>query len=373
MGFFDKMGSFLKNGRRQPDPKEEDFYNLAQKEPENANAHMKLAVIYQKKGEKQKATSEYLLAADIFAKNQFYARAIAIYKQLSKRDPYLDQVYLKMAEIYREKGCLADAFAQYRILAQYYEKLGEKDKALNILKIMDEVDPRKLDLPEEGTNHRLPNFDSVEAPQGAEATSGVFFDLGNALMTAAPLEIGAPKEVSIAESIDGVERIFKELKEIGGPSIADPHFNYNMGVAYRELGFHTEAMEQFKIAFKLRQKPFEALSMLGFCYWEKGRWEDAQQAFERALGMEKIPQEKMLSAKYILSLLYQELGRLEEALGLLQEIATADKGFLNAQEEVFGIADKSGSEKLSGLANQIYTEKGIKSKQHKNTGGAQFH
>jgi tetratricopeptide (TPR) repeat protein len=373
MSFFDKLGSFLKNGRRQPDPKEEDFYNLAQKEPENANAHMKLAVIYQKKGEKQKATSEYLLAADIFAKNQFYARAIAIYKQLSKRDPYLDQVYLKMAEIYREKGCLADAFAQYRILAQYYEKLGEKDKALNILKIMDEVDPRKLNLPEEGTNHRLPNSDSFEAPQGAEPASGGFFDLGNALMTAAPLEIGAPKEVSIAESIDGVERIFKELKEIGGPSIADPHFNYNMGVAYRELGFHTEAMEQFKIAFKLRQKPFEALSMLGFCYWEKGMWEDAQQAFERALGMEKIPQEKMLSAKYILSLLYQELGRLEEALGLLQEIATADKGFLNAQDEVFGLADKSGSQNLSGLAKQVYAEKGEKSDKRENTGAVQFH
>jgi len=372
MGFFDKLGSVFRAGKSQADPNEKDFYDLAQKEPENANAHMKLAVIYQKKGEKQKATSEYLLAADIFAKNQFYARAIAIYKQLSKRDPYLDQVYLKMAEIYREKGCLADAFAQYRILAQYYEKLGQKDKALNILKIMDEVDPQKVNAPEEGTNHQIPHPQPAQVPQGAEVASGGFFDLGNALMTAAPLQIEACKEVSIADSIDGVERIFKELKEIGGPSIADPHFNYNMGVAYRELGFHGEAMEQFKIAFHMKQKPFEALSMLGFCYWEKGMWDDAQQSFERALGMEMIPQEKMLSAKYILSLLYQELGRLEEALGLLQEIATADKGFLNAQDEIIGVAEKSKIETLSGLANQISKDKTIKVGKFGNAGPVQF-
>ena len=337
----------MKTGRSRADPREKGFYDLTQKEPDNPNAHMRLAEIYQKKGKKEKAIAEYLLAADIFAKNQFYARAIAIYKNLSKREPYLDQVYLKMAEIYQEKGFLAESVAQYRILVHYYEKRGEKDKALNILKIMDKENLPKMNSQDGGLSHFLPHSAQIEALPPLENPSGGFFDLSAALTTAEPLEIDTSKEVHISESIDGAERIFKELKELGGPGSANPYFNYNMGAAYRELGSCDEAMEQFKIAFKMGQKPFEALNMLGFCYWEKGMLDDARQSFERAAGMEGVPQEKRLSAKFILSLLYQELGRKEIALSLLQEIATADKAFLSTQDEPICPADKSGVSQLT--------------------------
>jgi tetratricopeptide (TPR) repeat protein len=314
---------------------------------ENPNAHMELAEIYQKKGEKQKAISEYLLTAEIFSKNQFYARAISVYKQLSKRDPYLDQVYLRMAEIYREKGFLAESLAQYRILAHYYEKLGEKDKALHILEIMD-----KANLPKTNSQAgELPpspsHSDQTDALPPQETASGGFFDLSAALTEAGSLEMDASKEDHISEGIDGAERVFKELQEIGGPDSANPYFHYNMGMAYHELGYFNEAFEQFELASKTGQKVFEALSMLGFGYWEKGMYEDAQRSFKKALGMEKLPQEKGLSAKYILSLLYQELGRKEMALSLLQEIATADKAFLSTQDEPMCPADKSGVSQLT--------------------------
>jgi tetratricopeptide (TPR) repeat protein len=139
------------------------------------------------------------------------------------------------------------------------------------------------------------------------------------------------------------------LKEIGGPSAADPLFNYNMGVAYHELGFLDEAMEQFETAVKKGQKPFEALSMLGFCHWEKGKWSEAQKSFEKALAGEKIPQEKILSAKYVLSLLYQERGQIESALRLLHEIATMGKGILQVPEEIAELVNKAESRKIAPL------------------------
>ncbi len=350
MGFMKKMGDLLKKGKSHPDPKEVDFRDLAQQEPENANAHLKLAEVYQKKGAKQKAASEYLLAADLFAKDQFYSRALAIYKQLCRRDPSLDRVYGKMAEIYREKGCLADALHQYRILAQHYEDSGQKEKALDILKIMGEIDPQKIAGNGGKESRVIPRGKAEEPFRPAEAFAEKGFDLGAALMTAEPLEAGIPPNVSVLEKEIGVEEIFKELKEIGGPSAADPHFNYNMGVAYRELGFFDEAMEQFETAVKKGQKAFEALSMLGFCQWEKGMWADAQQSFEKALRAEKIPQEKILSAKYILSLLYQERGQIENALRLLHEIATTDKGFLQVPEEITELVSRVESRSIVRLS-----------------------
>jgi len=145
MGFAQKFGFFKKEKARNPEPMDR-YLAMVKKEPGNAKAHLKLAELYQKKGDKKKAISEYLIAAEIFLKNQFYARAMAIYKQVPKQDPSLDHVYLKIADIYRKMGFMGDAFAQYRILVQHYDHQGSKDKALEVLSLMADMDPRKSDL-----------------------------------------------------------------------------------------------------------------------------------------------------------------------------------------------------------------------------------
>ncbi len=341
MGLLDKFGDLLKMGNSHTGSKEK-YFDLLKREPENGNAHLKLAEIYQKKGQKQKAVSEYFLAADIFAKNQLYPSAIAIYKQLYRQDPSLDHVYLKIADIYRQRGFLADAFAQYRILAEYYERLDMKDKVSEIMNLMAGMDLQETGLKSGDYNNVIPLPKEKEgAPRLTELPSEGFFDLGAELLAAGPLPTKAFKEVSTLDKVYGVKEIFKELKENSGPSEADPYFNYNMGVAYWELGLCDEAIEQFEIAVKLSQKPFEALSMLGFCFKEKGMWEDSLRSFKEALGIEGIPQEKILHIKYILGLLYQERGRIEEALKLLQEIVAVDEGFWKAQDELVRLKGKS--------------------------------
>ena len=332
MAFIDKIRHLLKTGNSNgSSPKK--YLDLVQKEPRNANAHLKLAEIYQKKGEKQKALSEYLLAADIFTEKQSYDHAIAIYKQLYRQDPTLDQVYLKIADIYRERGFLADATAQYRILAQYYESSGMKDEASEIMKLMAEIEAPKISLKDSFNNLIPPPKGEEGKPRLVDkGTPGTFFDLGAELRIDKPVELRPFQEVSTSERVYGPKEIFKELKEIGGPGRVDPYFNYTMGVAYRELGFCDEAIEQFQIAVKERQKPFDALSMLGFCYKEKGMWDESQQSFESALGIVGTEPGKILNVKYILGLLYQEKGQTEDALKLLQEIATVDKVFQPGQD-----------------------------------------
>jgi tetratricopeptide (TPR) repeat protein len=340
MGFMDKLGGFLK-AEKSKTTGAEQYLNLVQKEPGNAKAHLKLAEIYQKKGEKQKAVSEYLLAADIFSKNNFYARAMAIYKQVPKQDPSLDHVYLKIADIYRKMGFLGDAFAQYRILVQHYDKMGMRDKALEIMRLMAELDPRRKTTPNE---RDMSLKQAAELPKGmggipdvAEATPGEkedFFDLGAELESVEPMEMKAVKEISNLEKISGVEEIFKELKETSGPSTVDPYFNFNMGMACREMGFFDDAVEQFQIAFEKGQKPFEAAHMLALCFKEKGMRDEARQSFEKALQVEGIPQEKKLNIKYELGLLYKEQGKQEEALELLRQISAVDQRFRDTKDEI---------------------------------------
>lgn len=224
MRLFDKFRNLPEKENSRGEPKE-DYLDVVQKEPANANAHKKLAEVYQKKGEKQKAISEYLLAADIFIEKKSYQCAIAIYKQLYRQDPSLGHLHLKIADIYREMGFLADAFAQYKILAQYYESLGMKDNVSEVTKLMAEMEPRKTAL-EGSFNNVIPLPKGEEgAPAVQKAISERLFDLGAELAAAEPLQMKAFKEVSTSERVYGVEDIFKVLRETGGASLVNPQFN----------------------------------------------------------------------------------------------------------------------------------------------------
>jgi tetratricopeptide (TPR) repeat protein len=353
MGIMDKLGSLLKKEESKDQDSVKRYLSVVKKEPDNATAHLKLAEIYQKKGEKKKAIAEYLMAAEIFLKNQFYARAMAIYKQVPKKDPSLDHVYLKIAEIYRKMGFLGDAFAQYRILVQHYDKMGMKDKALEVLSLMAEMDPRKADLKERIQIHQtnlslgkegipresgMPQVFPAELP-GREKHEG-FFDLGAELDSVEPAPMSDLKEISTMEKIYGFEEIFKELRETSGPSSVDPNFNYNLGVASREMDFIDDAIEQFEIALEKNQCPFEAANMLALCHKEKGQWEKAAQAFQKALQVERIPKDQILKVKYELGLIYKQQGKTEKALGLLREISSSDPKVRDAKD---GLAQVTGS------------------------------
>jgi tetratricopeptide (TPR) repeat protein len=160
------------------------------------------------------------------------------------------------------------------------------------------------------------------------------FDLGAELETDGPMGIEGAMDVSTSDEVSGVGDIFKELKETGGPSIVDPHFNYSMGVACREMGFLDDAIEQFQIALEQGQNPFESATMLAFCFREKGMLDESRETLQRALRMPGISQEKKLNVKYELGLLYKAQGKTEEAFKILREISEVDQSFRDTEKEM---------------------------------------
>jgi tetratricopeptide (TPR) repeat protein len=354
-------------GKRKTKEKDllQQTLTLIAKKPDDPRLRRRLAEIYQKKGEKEKAISEYLQAAEIFTRNHLYAEAMAIYKQISRQAPSLDDVYLKIADIYRQMGFLGDAFAQYRILVNHYDQLGMKDKALEIMGLMAELDPRKITLEEKVASFKeIAQWEDVEeeAASAGEALAGgvsgnkkkqVLFDFKAQMEMAEQEEEVDVKEVSTQGKVFGFDDLLKELKETTGPSAVYPIFNYQMGVASREMGFLEDAVEQFKMAVEKGQNLFESQRMLGICYKEMGRWNEASQALELALKAEEISVEKKLQVQYELGLVYKEQGRTEEALRLLREISAAGQVTQDRKQEMDTRSNALGSGK-----NRRGTKKG---------------
>jgi tetratricopeptide (TPR) repeat protein len=297
----------------------EQSLKMVRREPANTKIRVKIAELYQKMGETEKAVSEYLKTAEIFSKKDLWPQAMAVYKRILKLDPSQEEVNRCVSEIYHRLGFLGDAFSQYNILLQKYHHSGDAEKSLEILGLMADLNPQKFALekklqvspeeaePEEMTLEASPQAETLDLEIPTSETSRTFFDLCEELQKKAPRNkhLKIAKEIC-TENIFGFDEILKELQEVGGTSRVYPNFSFQMGVACREMGFHDEAIEQFQTALEKGQNPLESAHFMGLCYREKGWWEEARHSFRRALQMESVPEEKRQVIQKDLDLLPQE-------------------------------------------------------------------
>jgi tetratricopeptide (TPR) repeat protein len=308
----------------------QNYLEQIKKEPGNTKARLKLADLYRKKGEAEKAIAEYLRAAEICWRKALYPQAMAIYKGIQKQNLSSEQVNLKMAEIYRKRGLFSDARSQYEHLLRHYNRKGMEDKAMQALVLMAELSSeeiaaeKKIQMSKEfgefqeaeSGNRGRTDITEVVLPEGGKEE--ICFDLGAELEAGESRESKVFKEVK-TDKIYGFEEILREMKVNSALSEDYPNFNYSMGALCREMGFIDEAIEQFQIAWEKGQNPFEAAHLLGLSYRERSCWNEARQSFEKALTVEGISHEKILKVKNELALIALEKKGEEEADGLSSE------------------------------------------------------
>jgi tetratricopeptide (TPR) repeat protein len=264
---------------------------------------------------------------------------MAAYKMLTMKDPAAEPFSLELADIYMKMGLREEALAQYKMLFQHYKSLGRKDKALKVMALMAQMHPRKAELKKEitGLEHLMKLKDGevgiatqrkavIPEESFGEKRREAYFDLGAELEMAEPEGTGGHKEIEISKKINGLKEIIKKLKEDSGPDLGDPNWNYNLGVACRQLGFFDDAIEHLRVSYEKRQKPFDAAYLLGLCFKEKVMWEEALQAFEKALSVDGISQGNILAVRYEMGLIFKEQGKTEEALELLRKILGSRSG-----------------------------------------------
>jgi tetratricopeptide (TPR) repeat protein len=303
--FFSMLGHFWGRDKSGLEGSLEEYMDLAQRFPENAAYQLKLAAIYQKKGEEEKAISKYLQAAEVFGRDNFFPQAMAIYKQVLSLNPHLIHANLRMGEIYRQMGHLNEAITQYKIVVKHYETWGRKEKSPQVQSLIRELEAERsarekkvagtaenkkpLEAKCESippTRPRPASSPKVPCPvPSAQKNDENLFDLGAELAAGAPGDLKDVKDIS-TDKLFGFEEIFKELQETVIPAELYPNFNYHMGKACREMGFNDGAIEQLQIAMQNGQNPIDAAKLLSKCFREKGWFHEAQKYFEKALQLE---------------------------------------------------------------------------------------
>ncbi len=302
-GALDKLHSLFRKEKRKDHKDFEYYLDLVRKDPENTFARLRLAEIYLKRGEKRKAIIVYFQTAEIFSRKRLYSQAAAIYKRIQKQDPASMQLYPEFAEICRKMGFQEEASSQ--------SPQGMKESVTKGAGWQVASKPRSII--EELGEEKIQSFPEVAKAQGEKDGNGsatktsreafpaqekkdFLFDLGAQLEFIEPPEGKKAEEITIERSY-GFEEILKELKRIDVPGKAYPDFNYNMGVACREMGLIDQAIEQFHIAFESGQRPFEAAHLLGLCFLDKEQSDEARQSFQKALKIDGIAKENIMEVE----------------------------------------------------------------------------
>ena len=118
-----------------------DYQALLQVDPRDVNVRLKIGDICLKMGNTSEAVNAYGKVADRFMADGFDAKAVALYKQITKIDPERFDVQIPLAELYQRLGLTSDAMRALQTAADAHYREGNKDDSLDLLRKMAALDP----------------------------------------------------------------------------------------------------------------------------------------------------------------------------------------------------------------------------------------
>jgi tetratricopeptide (TPR) repeat protein len=113
-----------------------------------------------------------------------------------------------------------------------------------------------------------------------------------------------------------VEDLLKEFQKGVREQLDEKDYetHYNLGIAYKEMDLHDEAIQEFRLASRDQDRTVACASLIGHCFLAKGDAEAAIREFLAGLEVKGRPRESYQSLRYDLGVAYEAQGDLARAL-----------------------------------------------------------
>jgi tetratricopeptide (TPR) repeat protein len=133
---------FLERGQQEKALAE--LAGVVQEDPKDTRTWLKMAEIYARRGAIEQARDIYVRTGDIYCEQGFLQKAVAVYKNVLKLAPGLPEGHLRLGEVYRRLGLVADALQQLELGAAALQRAGRAGEALPALRAMVELHPENV-------------------------------------------------------------------------------------------------------------------------------------------------------------------------------------------------------------------------------------
>jgi tetratricopeptide (TPR) repeat protein len=120
-----------------------EYAKIVKADPKDLTVLNTIGDLYARLGDGDKAVDYFKQVGDTYASEGFTVKAIAVYKKIGKIKTSLEGT-LKLAELYTQQGLFNDARAQYLQVAEEFLRNGELDQAVRIFQKTLEMDPENV-------------------------------------------------------------------------------------------------------------------------------------------------------------------------------------------------------------------------------------
>lgn len=133
---------FLSKG--QYDKAVAEYQKLVAEDPRDVRTLLKIGDLHTRRQKPKDAIDVYERVADLYAKQGFFLKAVAVYKQILKLDPAHLESTQKLAKMYEELALTSDALTTYEQVADTLMTQGNMPRALEIMERMIELDSHNV-------------------------------------------------------------------------------------------------------------------------------------------------------------------------------------------------------------------------------------
>src|SRR6185369_10021645 len=291
---------FLSQGKISAAIKE--YRQIIKHDPDDLTTLNMLGDLLARAGEKEEAASCFLRIAEHYREREFRLKAIAMYRKIEKLKPHDPAIAKELGDLYSAQGLIAEARAQYLVVAEAATRAGQTRESLKVLHTIADLDPHNTDVRLKLAEGYLKENMQVEAARA-------FIEAASRLLESGQFEKSLEAYAKARELRPNDRDVLKGIVS-----------------AHVSLGTADEAAELLEQAVTNDPEDQEVTSMLAQAYIEA---EDAAGA-ERATAL-LISQDASHYRRQIeVARLYLKLGQEDEAARILGSII---ERMLAAREE----------------------------------------
>jgi tetratricopeptide (TPR) repeat protein len=139
-----------------------------------------------------------------------------------------------------------------------------------------------------------------------------------------------------------LQKMLHELKEDSSniSELQDFETHYNLGLAYKDMDLHDDAIGQFQMAYRLASKDgatehhVQCCHMLGFCFKNKSMPKVAVMWFQRGLKIPNSTEDEYQALRYEIGSCYEEMGELDKAIDMFTEVYGVDVNYRKVGDKI---------------------------------------
>lgn len=122
------------------------YEKVKEMDPEEPGTYNLIGDVYLKMSEKEKAIDEFKQALKLYKKVQYYPNAIAVCKKIVRTDKEQAEVYYDLANLYVERGFIAEAVVNFLEYASKMRVEGNKKQEIEAYRKVIELGPTKISI-----------------------------------------------------------------------------------------------------------------------------------------------------------------------------------------------------------------------------------